>query len=282
VPGRIAKSAADYFITMPSHRRQLWIPLNIGWIAFAAGYLLASGGFSPNRKPVAGLPPAETPAPVPTPVAASTPVPFRWSQLESTDYATYIANLRAIGCPEQTLHDIIAGDLACVYAQKRQTLLAAQAQAPAEAQAQARQALDHEEHRLLSTLLESSPANTPAPPGASTPATAAPTSTFSLNPSAGQTSISVASAGQNGNASTAGASAVSPASAASSAPPATSEPTASAATTGADTSASSTTAETNRTNRWKNAFTPEAEAYRAKWGWQAFDAAQRAAASEGN
>jgi len=45
---------------------------------------------------------------------------------------------------------------------------------------------------------------------------------------------------------------------------------------------SNTTAGTNRTNRWKSAFTPEEEAYRAKWGWQAFDTAQRAANSEGN
>ncbi len=37
--------------------------------------------------------------------------PFRWQQLESrTDYRTYIANLRAIGCPEPTLGDIVRGD----------------------------------------------------------------------------------------------------------------------------------------------------------------------------
>ena len=35
---------------------------------------------------------------------------FRWSQLESTDYRQYIANLRAIGCPELTLRDIIMTD----------------------------------------------------------------------------------------------------------------------------------------------------------------------------
>jgi hypothetical protein len=41
---------------------------------------------------------------------------FHWSQIESTDYRTYVANLRSIGCPEQTIRDIIATDLHTVYA----------------------------------------------------------------------------------------------------------------------------------------------------------------------
>ena len=36
---------------------------------------------------------------------------FSWEQLESEDYKTYIARLRAIGCPEQTIRDIIISDL---------------------------------------------------------------------------------------------------------------------------------------------------------------------------
>src|SRR5690242_2153198 len=36
---------------------------------------------------------------------------FRWSQITSTkDYRLYIANLRAIGCPEVTIEDIVRGD----------------------------------------------------------------------------------------------------------------------------------------------------------------------------
>src|SRR5437868_6638046 len=31
---------------------------------------------------------------------------FHWSQIESSDYRAYIANLRAIGCPEPTIRDI--------------------------------------------------------------------------------------------------------------------------------------------------------------------------------
>src|ERR1700722_18469255 len=49
-----------------------------------------------------------------TDLKASAPaplLPFRWSQLESTNYLTYIANLRAIGCPAQTVRDLIVADV---------------------------------------------------------------------------------------------------------------------------------------------------------------------------
>ena len=36
---------------------------------------------------------------------------FRWSQVESEDYRTYITRLRSIGCPEQTIRDIIIADV---------------------------------------------------------------------------------------------------------------------------------------------------------------------------
>jgi hypothetical protein len=41
--------------------------------------------------------------------------PFNWSQVESADYKKYIANLRAIGCPEQVIQDIIVTDLNQVF-----------------------------------------------------------------------------------------------------------------------------------------------------------------------
>lgn len=37
---------------------------------------------------------------------------FHWSQIESGDYAQYTANLRAVGCPEQTVREILRADLA--------------------------------------------------------------------------------------------------------------------------------------------------------------------------
>lgn len=36
---------------------------------------------------------------------------FHWSELESTNYVDYIANLRAIGCPEPTIRDIILAEI---------------------------------------------------------------------------------------------------------------------------------------------------------------------------
>lgn len=42
--------------------------------------------------------------------------PFHWSEIESDDYRQYIANLRAIGCPEPVIRDLIAADLTQLYA----------------------------------------------------------------------------------------------------------------------------------------------------------------------
>lgn len=42
--------------------------------------------------------------------------PFHWSQVESADYLVYIENLRRIGCPEQTIRDIIVADVNQLYA----------------------------------------------------------------------------------------------------------------------------------------------------------------------
>jgi hypothetical protein len=44
-----------------------------------------------------------------------------WSHVESPDYTTYIANLRSIGCPEQTIRDIIIADVNALYARRRAT-----------------------------------------------------------------------------------------------------------------------------------------------------------------
>jgi hypothetical protein len=43
---------------------------------------------------------------------------FTWSEVESPDYRVYIANLRGIGCPEQTIRDIIIADVNALYARK--------------------------------------------------------------------------------------------------------------------------------------------------------------------
>ncbi len=41
---------------------------------------------------------------------------FHWSQLESTNFATYRDNLRRIGCPEETIRDLIESELRSAFA----------------------------------------------------------------------------------------------------------------------------------------------------------------------
>ncbi len=46
--------------------------------------------------------------------------PFDWRKVESEDYRQYVANLRAIGCPEKTLRDIIMADVTDLFRQRAQ------------------------------------------------------------------------------------------------------------------------------------------------------------------
>jgi len=82
-----------------------------------------------NRRPsaapateVGGRPPAPTAAAAATEtLPQASPEPFHWSNLEATDFPTYIANLRSIGCPEPTIRDIITADVeASIYASRRE------------------------------------------------------------------------------------------------------------------------------------------------------------------
>ena len=61
---------------------------------------------------VAAAPPAET-------VTNVVVRQFNWQSVESPDYREYIANLRAIGCPEETIRDIIRADVNKLYDEKR-------------------------------------------------------------------------------------------------------------------------------------------------------------------
>ncbi len=45
-----------------------------------------------------------------------------WEMVESGDYKQYIANLRSIGCPEETIRDIIIADVNKLYEQKKKAL----------------------------------------------------------------------------------------------------------------------------------------------------------------
>jgi len=72
---------------------------------------------------------------------------FDWRQIEAPDYATYIASLRAIHCPEQTVRDIITADVASLFARQRKELALLGATTEGGRWSPA------EEARLLATLL---------------------------------------------------------------------------------------------------------------------------------
>jgi hypothetical protein len=60
-------------------------------------------------------PPPPAPAPAVPMSASAGEIPFRWSQLDATDYHIYVKNLRAIGCPEPTVRAIVTADVDSVY-----------------------------------------------------------------------------------------------------------------------------------------------------------------------
>lgn len=76
---------------------------------------------APTASKTQPLAPAEaTPAPT---SAASGLATFRWQQLESKKgYRIYITNLRAIGCPEPTIEEIVRGDTERAFAWERSHL----------------------------------------------------------------------------------------------------------------------------------------------------------------
>jgi hypothetical protein len=63
------------------------------------------------REPHIILRPVKTPVSPPTFVTLVKTNDFRWAQLESEDYRAYIGRLRGIGCPEETIRDIIIADV---------------------------------------------------------------------------------------------------------------------------------------------------------------------------
>ena len=68
------------------------------------------------------IPPLET-ATTPTATPTEKAELWRWNQLVNPkDYSVFVNNLRSIGCPEPTLHDIVAGDANRAFAFKRHQL----------------------------------------------------------------------------------------------------------------------------------------------------------------
>src|SRR5436190_12514320 len=43
---------------------------------------------------------------------------FHWKMIEASNYENYVRNLRAVGCPEKTVRDIILAEIQKTYAVK--------------------------------------------------------------------------------------------------------------------------------------------------------------------
>ncbi len=55
-------------------------------------------------------------------VPQSSVAPFDWSQVESEDFVVYANNLRGIGCPEETVRDILTAEINDLFVHRRQDL----------------------------------------------------------------------------------------------------------------------------------------------------------------
>jgi hypothetical protein len=110
--------------------RQFWLILSLGLNLLLAGVVIwaRQRGVSPEAPPPMGSltnrplrlpPPSLNPDPELVAIAAS----FHWAQLESEDYRVYIENLRAIGCPEETIRYLVEADINDLYSGRVRTLV---------------------------------------------------------------------------------------------------------------------------------------------------------------
>src|SRR5687767_3122734 len=76
----------------------------------------------PQNEPVRIVPKRERPTQRSTAVVSTDA--FRWSQLESSDFHQYMANLREIGCPEETIRDLIIAEVDKMFAPRFMALAA--------------------------------------------------------------------------------------------------------------------------------------------------------------
>lgn len=100
----------------------------------ALGAALLWNSHSAKSTPEPGAPAAASNAPArvevrtktSSPEAAAAPAAaaqkFDWRLVESEDYRKYIANLRAIGCPEETIRDIIVADVNKLFESRKKEI----------------------------------------------------------------------------------------------------------------------------------------------------------------
>src|ERR1700742_2319118 len=96
--------------------RVIWLVASIVFNAFLAVCLYVA------REPLREEAPPESPGYIGTITRTNVVVRhenFTWEQITSTNYLEFVKNLRAIGCPEQTVRDIVTSEINRVYARRR-------------------------------------------------------------------------------------------------------------------------------------------------------------------
>ncbi|PWU21015.1 MAG: hypothetical protein C5B50_02745 [Verrucomicrobia bacterium] len=118
-------------------RTCLWLSLTLNTILIGAAGWLAVGRSQPKvsegPRQLRSKPPLRAPDEAAAPLAASEaqrprpstldPLPLAWTHIESTDYRVYIANLRGLGCPEQTVRDLVLADVNGMFAARVKELV---------------------------------------------------------------------------------------------------------------------------------------------------------------
>jgi hypothetical protein len=139
----------------------LWISLGVNVVLATA--LIRQAPLARSRRPPApSLAPSSDAAKIYRTNIVVRRQNFVWNQIESADYPTFISNLRAIGCPEATIRDIIVADVNQLFARRRATEVVTSEQQWWRADpnpaldrdaAKALKALELDRRKLLSTLL---------------------------------------------------------------------------------------------------------------------------------
>jgi hypothetical protein len=99
-------------------RARFWLILSVCFNLFLAASLYVAT--EPLKEPTVPVSPSLDNVVVKTNVIVRREN-FTWDLVQSTNYATLIKNLRAIGCPEQTIRDIVTTDVDRIYARRRVT-----------------------------------------------------------------------------------------------------------------------------------------------------------------
>jgi plasmid stability protein len=99
-------------------RARFWLIISVAFNLFLGGFLYVAK--EQLKEPVVPVAPGVNNVIVRTNVLVRREN-FTWDLIQSTNYATLIKNLRIIGCPEETIRDIVTSDIDRIYARRKLT-----------------------------------------------------------------------------------------------------------------------------------------------------------------